>query len=107
MTIRIIGVTPPASSIVPNHIEAHLAMVNFIWIDEQSQKRGTTSREMMYDWIVNKQGKAFVQKTDGGTAYVFGAIHDGKFYIRTAENKVWTNELIELQKQVDKPPAAA
>lgn len=79
-------------------------MENFIWVDEQSQKRGIASRDLMYDWIVSKQGKAFVQKRNGETAYIFGAIHDGKKYIRTAENKVWTDELVELQKQANTPP---
>ncbi len=105
MAIQIVGVEPVTNTFSADAVADHLKMVDFVWIDEVSSRRGVSPRDVMYDWIVNNQGKAFVKKANGERAYVFGAISsDGKKYIRTAENKIWTNELMELQRQATVPP---
>lgn len=106
MAIRIIGVKP--ADLPADPLEAHLAMENFVWRDEQTQRTGTTTRDAMYDWIVNKKGKAYVKNlTSGDSIYVFGGIKDGVKYIRTAENGQWTDWLIDLEKQSSTPPGAS
>lgn len=105
MAVKITGVMPsitqPANATKENLIKAHLDMEKFLWIDEQDQQSGTSTRETMYDWIVNKKGKAYVlNQNNGERVYVFGAISpDGQKYIRTAQNGKWSNLLIDLEKQ--------
>lgn len=100
MAVQITRILPPFSEGTPNDpISKHLAMDTFVWLDQVSQKSGTTSREIMYDFLVVKGGKAFIIK-EGQIVNVFGAIAtNGKKYIRAAKNKVWTDDLIDLQKE--------
>lgn len=68
----------------------------FQWINEESQRIGVTDLSNMYDWIVNKEGKAYVTK-DGRPIYIFGATTAaGEPFLRTAENQQWTDDLINL-----------
>ncbi len=109
MEIRITGVLPPSPAVIPGDdlVMAHLAMESFTWLNPATQRIGSASRETMYDWIVDKQGKAYVVKQDGQFVYIFGAIFNGKKYIRTAENRTWTNALLDLQRSANKPPDAS
>lgn len=80
-----------------NHENPHLGITFFRWVNEQTQASGDTSREAMYDWIVNKKGTAYVQDQTGNRAYVYGAISPfGNPYVRTAANKTWTDNLLQL-----------
>lgn len=75
----------------------YLGIKAFRWIDETTQKTGEASREIMYDWIVNQRGQAYVITKDGVTILVFGAISPlGNKYIRTVHENKWTDELLDL-----------
>lgn len=76
-------------------ISAHLSINKFLWIDEQNQKTGESSRDIMFDWIVNKQGRAFVKIGDK-TVFVLGANSPTGQYIRSVEGGKWTDELLKL-----------
>jgi hypothetical protein len=103
MAIRITKVKP--ENLPVNKLEAHLAMQSFVWLNEQTQQAGEATRESMYDWIENKNGKAYIKDlTTGDNIYIFGAATPtGQHYIRTAENKEWTDRLIDLGKQSATP----
>lgn len=92
-----------------DRLEAHVAMKSFVWLNEQTQQTGEATRDNMYDWIVNKKGKAYIKnQTTGENIYIFGAVTlTGQRYIRTAENGVWTDGLIDLERQSATPPGAS
>lgn len=75
----------------------HLAIRGVSWINEQTQVTGYSSKEVMYDWIVNKNGSAYVRDPQGNSIYVFGIVSDtGEKYIRTINNKNWSDDLLGL-----------
>jgi hypothetical protein len=74
----------------------HVDIQAFQWINEETQRIGVTDLTNMYDWIVNKEGKAYVMK-EGRPVYIFGATTDaGEPFLRTVENQQWTDDLINL-----------
>ena len=107
MSVRILSLTP--AELPPDPVKAHLAMANFNWRNEQTGKGGETSRVGMYDWIVNKKGQAYIKNAAGETIYIFGAVdkESGQTYIRAAENGMWSNALIDLNKQTALPSDAS
>ena len=104
MAVRITAVKP---KVLPTElIAAHAAMESFTWINEQTQQTGETPREAMYDWIVNKKGRAYVKNANGDSVFIFGALTPtGTPYIRTAEGGKWTDLLIGLEMS-SLPPGA-
>jgi hypothetical protein len=99
MAVRITAVKP--IDLPENLTEAHLKMEWFIWVNEQTQESGEASREVMYDWIVNKKGTAYVMtKPDNKKVFVYGAVAaNGQKYIRTVEDGRWTDLLIQLERK--------
>lgn len=107
MAVRITAVKP--IDLPSDKLEAHLAMQIFSWLNEQTQQKGEASRDYIFDWIVNKKGKAYVKNpVTGDNIYIFGATTPtGQKYIRTAEDGKWTDWLIDLEKQSSAPSGAA
>ncbi|OGG61304.1 hypothetical protein A3C87_03810 [Candidatus Kaiserbacteria bacterium RIFCSPHIGHO2_02_FULL_49_34] len=67
-----------------------------MWEDNSTLNKGTTTRQNMFDWIVNKKGIAYVEDR-GNKIPVYGAVTpDGKKYIRTVRDNAWTDELLNL-----------
>lgn len=93
--IRITRITPKPVSNPTDKISAHLSISNFEWINEQNQKTGTSSRDLMFDWIVNKKGRAYIKKEDKNI-FIFGANAPAGQYIRSIEDGKWTDDLLEL-----------
>ena len=97
MAIRITHIQPkPVSTTDSASAVAHISIENFRWIDEQDMQTGTSNRNTMFDWIVNKKGKAYV-KIGNDNIPVFGAIApNGQYYIRSLENGTWTDRILSL-----------
>jgi|GEM_PF-1453552 len=76
--------------------EPHLGVTAFKWVNEQDQTTGETSLRAMYDWIVNKKGKAFIRDSQGNQVFIFGAISNttGQQYLRAAQDGRWTDDLL-------------
>lgn len=97
MAIRIVGISPKTRAIAPsNSIPAHLAINVFKWVNEQNQTAGESYRTSVFDWIVNKKGKAYIKNGDE-TIFIFGAnASSGEQYIRALKDGVWTDDLLSL-----------
>jgi len=51
----------------------------------------------MYDWVVNKNGKAYVKDAQGNVAYLIGAISPrGNKYVKTVADETKTDNLLKL-----------
>lgn len=96
MSVRIIGISPKKTPMPTDPIIAHLSIEDFKWINEQTQKSGVSSRSYMFDWIVNKNGTAYIKKGDK-IFLIFGAkITNDQYIIRAVDNGVWADYLLEL-----------
>jgi hypothetical protein len=99
MAIRITAIEPnqDASLTGEQAIQAHRDIKKFRWIDELAGQTGTSSHSTMFDWIVNKKGRAFVKLEDGVLVNVYGTITaSGQQYIRCLDKGEWTNQLLKL-----------
>jgi Protein of unknown function (DUF3892) len=79
------------------HQNPHEAISYLGWINDETNNTGRSSRLEMYDWIVNKNGTAYVQDNYGNKAYVHGATSPaGNLYVRTYSDNTWTDNLLSL-----------
>lgn len=96
MAVRIIEIAPKIIPLPPDLVAAHLSIQNFKWVNELNQEKGVSSLATMFDWIVNKKGKAYVKK-DTDSIQVFGAVSPtGQKYLRCIRDNQWSDELLEL-----------
>lgn len=101
MAIRIIEIRPLGPTTIPTdpeaQIAAHVAIQELKWINDQTQVRGITPREGIYNWIVNQKGSAYIRKETGVNVFLFGAsTSNNDHYVRTLDNGTWTNDLLSL-----------
>jgi len=79
------------------HQNPHEAISYLGWINESDNKTGKSSRLEMYDFVVNKGGKAYVKDAYGNIAYLKGATSAaGNKYVRTYSDGKWTDNLLAL-----------
>lgn len=97
MAVRIIEIAPkPDLREGGDPVAAHLSIRSFKWVNEQSQNTGTSSLEVMFNWIVNEKGGAYI-KLAADIIPVFGAVSpSGQKYLRCIRNQQWTNDLLSL-----------
>jgi len=95
MAVKITGILPKISPRPNDSVLAHLSVEFFQWINDQTQQSGVSSRSLMFDWIVNKKGIAYIKKDDK-TLFVFGANAPTGQYIRALEGTKWTDDLLDV-----------
>ena len=79
------------------HSDPYEAIENLGWINESSGETGKSTRLEIYDWIKNKNGKAFVSDARGNTAWIGCRENaNGTHYLQTYADKVWTDNLLSL-----------
>jgi hypothetical protein len=80
-----------------DHADPHHAIEDLGWVNEQSGKRGKSTRLEIYDWLKNRKGVAYVQDNRGNTAKVEPREHrNGTRYVQTYADGVWTDNLLAL-----------
>jgi len=79
------------------HENPHAAIESLDWVNEQTNASGRSSRLDMNDFIVNKQGQAYVGDASGNTAYLQGACSSsGNPFVRTVTDGKWSDNLLAL-----------
>jgi hypothetical protein len=67
------------------------------WVNPETKNTGRSSRLEMYDWIKDKDGKAFVTDSAGDKAYVGTRENEyGTKYIQTYADGIWNDNLLAL-----------
>ena len=82
------------------HENPYVAISNLGWTNPDSGESGRSTREAMYDFVVNKRGDAFVQV---GThrARLIGAVSPrGTQYVKTEANETERDNLLKLPECV-------
>jgi len=95
MAVKITAIKPKLSPRLTDPVLAHLSIDSFQWVNDQTQQRGVSSRALMFDWIVNKNGKAYIKKEEK-TILVYGANSPNGQYIRALDNGEWVDDLLDL-----------
>jgi hypothetical protein len=100
MAVKIIAIEPKPNTVTSEDqaISAHISIKQFKWLHEETAKVGTSSQEIMFDWIVNKKGRAYVNVKDS-KFFVYGTkTAAGQQYIRCLDpvTNTWTNEMLSL-----------
>lgn len=100
MAVKITQISPKTTTQNQDKVLAHLNIQNFKWINEQTLQEGVTPLSVMFDWVVNKKGRAYLN-INGVIIPVFGAISPtGQAYLRCLQNNSWTDELLDLPQIV-------
>jgi Protein of unknown function (DUF3892) len=93
MSIRITGIKKAGG----RHFDPHHAIEDLAWVNEETGEKGVSTRLIIYDWILNKNGTAYVKDSRGNKAIV-GARENtyGTKYVQTYADRVWTDNLLAL-----------
>jgi len=79
-----------------NHENPYVAIATFGWINESTSSRGTSSREQIYDWVVNG-GYGYVKDSRGDTARLIAEISPrGTKYVKTIPDNTVLDNLLKL-----------
>ncbi len=92
MSIRITAVRMGVTA------HSHESIVELRWIEDGTNKTGTSSREATYDWI-KEGGKAYVRDNSNDVAYVGTreSVYCTK-YVQTYADGIWKDNLLALPR---------
>jgi len=92
MPLQIIGVHRTSDV----HGNPYLAINSLMWIDDHTQNRGITTRDVLFDWI-NDNGIAYVLDEQGNKFRLLTAITNGGLkYLRTVFDETESDRLLSL-----------
>ena len=92
MPIRITGI----HSTNRDFDNPYLAINALTWIDDHTQNRGITTRDVLFDWI-NDNGTAYVLDEEGNQAKLLTATtKNGYKYVKTAFDETKADKLLNL-----------
>jgi hypothetical protein len=92
MPIRITGI----HSTNHDFDNPYLAINALAWIDDHTQNRGITTRDVLFDWI-NDNGTAYVLDEEGNQAKLLTATtKNGYKYVKTAFDETKADKLLNL-----------
>jgi hypothetical protein len=80
-----------------NHYNPHEGITDLGWVNEQTEKKGRSTRQQMIDFLDKDKGKAYVKDSQGNVAYL-GTSESaaGNKYVRTYADGKWTDNLLPL-----------
>jgi len=79
-----------------NHENPYIAISSFGWINESTNSKGTSSREQIYDWVVDG-GYGYVKDSIGNTARLIAEISPrGTKFVKTVPDDVKSDNLLKL-----------
>lgn len=94
MSIRINCITKDAG----NHENPHVAISHLGWINENTQERGYSTREIIYDFVKNGN-TAYVKDAFDTIAKLMCAISSRETkYVKTVADETKTDNLLKLQE---------
>jgi hypothetical protein len=92
MAVRITCINKDAG----NHENPYVAIQRFGWTNEQTGKSGRSTRDEMYDWVVNKKGEAYVT-AGGARARLIGQVSPrGTRFLKTVADGTDRDNLLKL-----------
>lgn len=93
MSVRITCVSKDGG----NHSNPHEGITNYGWVNEESGKKGNSTRPQMIEFLETNKGTAYVKDSQGDVAFVaICTSAAGNKYLRTHADKKWTDNLLPL-----------
>jgi hypothetical protein len=84
-----------------NHDNPYEAITHLGWINPENNKTGKSTRLVIYDWIKDENGYAYVQDASGKKVKVITAISPkGTKYVKTEANHTEQDNLLSLKECV-------
>lgn len=78
------------------HENPYVAIESLGWTNEATGERNSSTREQMYDWVVNKNGEAYVT-AGGARARLVGQVSArGTRYVKTVADSTDRDNLLKL-----------
>lgn len=82
-----------------NHENPYTAISSLSWISESTGAQGSSSRLDMYDFVVEKKGRAYVTDKYGNKADLIGQVTSrGTKYVKTKADDVTSDNLLKLSE---------
>jgi hypothetical protein len=79
------------------HQDPHHAIEYLGWVNEETGESGKSARVLMYDWLKNKGGVAYVFDKFGNKAFLYARENAaGTRFVQTYADNVWTDNLLSL-----------
>jgi len=83
------------------HDDPHVAIEYLGWTNEATGESGKSTRLVVYDWLKNKGGVAFVKDRFGNKAYLVPKVsRNGNPYVQTVADNTPTDNLLRLPECV-------
>lgn len=80
-----------------DHYDPHEAVTNYGWSNEETGEQNKCTREVMVDFIENKNGEAYVVDRYGNKVYCYVRKSVGGVkFLQTYSDNRYTNNLLEL-----------
>ena len=92
MTIRITCINKANGQ----HENPYVAITSLGWIEDGTGKTGKNSREQIYDWIRNENGRAYVQAGLARAKVVTVVSPRGTRYVKTEADSTERDNLLKL-----------
>lgn len=92
MPIQITGVTKTDDE----YENPYLSINSLMWVDDNTQNRGITTRDVLFDWI-NDNGTAYILDDEGNKFKLIAATTKSGFkYVRTVFDETKSDKLLNL-----------
>lgn len=92
MAVRIIAIRKSDG----NHYDPHEAISHYKWLNEQSGESAISSLPTMVDWILNKNGRAYVSSQEGTVYCEVKKSPSGTLFLQTTTDSRSSNNLLNL-----------
>ncbi len=92
MTVRIIAIRKAGG----HHYDPHEAISHYKWVNEITGNSAIEPRPDMVDWILNKNGRAYVSSQEGTVYCEVKKSPSGTLYLQTTTDRQSSNNLLNL-----------
>ena len=92
MAVRITCITKSNGQ----HENPYVAIESLGWTNEATGDRGSSTREQMYDWVVNKKGEAYVTAGGSRARLIAQLSPRGTRFVKTIADSTERDNLLKL-----------
>lgn len=92
MAVRIIAIRKANG----HHYDPHEAISDYKWLNESTGKSAISTRPVMVDWMLNKNGQAYVSSQEGTVYCEVKKSASGTLFLQTNTDSRSSNNLLNL-----------
>ncbi|MET0779528.1 MAG: DUF3892 domain-containing protein [Candidatus Saccharimonadales bacterium] len=92
MAVRIIAIRKAGGQ----HYDPHEAVSDYKWLNESTGETAVSSRPTMVNWMLNKNGQAYVSSQEGTVYCEVRKSTSGTLFLQTNTDRRSSNNLLNL-----------